>query len=176
MKHRPARKTGYQLTNFIAVLLLLFIVFVSVGYFFMIGEPGRDPRQTELHGELERNLLLWEARRPAAFSYRVVRHCSCTADYRRPYRVDDGDAGPRFAYASPLDGGPAGVDGAPPEPLRIADLFKIIEEAIDDAESIDVSFDPAFGFPTRVDVERSAAADDELGVEVYDFVVVEYWR
>lgn len=176
MKHRPARKTGYQLTNFIAVLLLLFIVFVSVGYFFMISTPETHPQRTELRAELDRNLELWEARRPAAFSYRVARQCFCTADYRRPYRVADDESGPQFAYASPLDGGPAGVDGAPPEPLRIADLFRIIGDGIEDAESIDVSFDPAFGFPTRVELDRSPAVDDELRIEVYDFEVTAYRR
>lgn len=176
MKHRSPRKTGYQLTNFIAVLLLLFIVFVSVGYFFMISQPESNPERAELRHELERNLALWEARRPAAFSYRVARHCFCTADYRRPYRVADGDREARFAYASPLDDGPAGVDGAPPEPLRIADLFSMIDEAIEDAESIDVRFDPAFGFPTRIELDRSQATDDELGIDIYDFEVTEYRR
>lgn len=176
MKHRPARKTSYQLTNFIAVLLLLFIVFVSVGYFFMVDTSSTDPRRAELRAEFDRNLELWESRRPAAYSYHVARRCACGADHLRPYRVSARGDQARFAYASPLAGGPADVEGTPPEPMRIADLFRVVDDFLDQAESIEVSYDPAFGFPTRLVLDRTAAIDDELRVDVYDFEISEYRR
>lgn len=176
MKHRPARKSSYQLTNFIAVLLLLFIVFVSVGYFFVVDGPTTDPRRAELRAEFSRNLELWESRTPAAYGYNVARRCACGSDHLRPYRVSARDDLARFAYASPLAGGPADVEGSPPEPLQIADLFRIIDDHLEQAESIEVSYDPAFGFPTRLVLDRSAAIDDELRVDVYDFEVSEYRR
>lgn len=176
MKHRPARKASYQLINFIAILLLMFIVFVSVGYFFMIDTSKPDPRHAGLRDELGRNLELWESRRPAAYSYRIARRCDCGPDHLRPYRVtEDGDE-PRFEYASPLAGGPDGVDGSPPEPLRIADLFGLVGSSLGRGEAIEVSYDPAFGFPTRLVLDGPAAAGGELTVDVYDFEVSEYRR
>jgi hypothetical protein len=176
MKHRPPKKPPSQATTFIALLLLLFIVFVSVGYFFMIAEPEVDPRRTELREQFERNRQLWASRRPVAFQYHVARRCNCTAEFRRPYRVTEGHGTPLFEYASPLAAGSAGVDAAPPDPLRIADLFALIEAELDSAQALDIGFDPAYGFPTRIDLDRSPAVDDELGIAVYDFQIIEYGR
>lgn len=176
MKHRPAKKGVPQITTFMAVLLLLFIVFVSVGYFFTIPEPGADPRRAAMRGQLDRSRSLWDARRPAAFRYDVARHCFCTAEYRRPYSVTESAGSPVFAFASPLAPGGDPNDGAPPEPLGIAGLFGLIDDSLSSAAAVDVAFDPGYGFPTRIVLDRTDAADDELRIEVYDFEVIEYGR
>lgn len=176
MKHRPPKKGSYQVTTFIAVLLLLFIVFVSVGYFFMIAEPKIDPQRTELRDQFERNRGLWASRRPIAFQYHVSRRCNCADDFQRPYRVTEGRGAPLVDYVSPLETASPGAGTVPPEPLRIAQLFDLIATELDSAHALDVSFDPAFGFPTRIDLDPSPAVDDELGIAVYDFQVIEYRR
>ena len=51
MKHRSWRNTGFQPTSLIAGVLLLLIVFVSVGYFFFLAEPRLSAeQQAELAG------------------------------------------------------------------------------------------------------------------------------
>ena len=38
MKHRPWKRTGYQLTAHLAVVLVLLILFIVAGFFFFLPE------------------------------------------------------------------------------------------------------------------------------------------
>lgn len=175
MRHRPWRKTGYQMTTLIAVALLLLILFVSGGYFFALDQPGIQSGREPLAAAFEQNLDLWKSRRPVAFEYVVERECFCVRDYRRPYLARE-QRGLRVAvYASPLAGVDDTPSATPPEPVWVDDLFGLIEDAIRNADAVSVVYDPAFGFPTRVDIDWSQqAADEEQRFLVRDFQVVEY--
>lgn len=54
----------------------------------------------------------------------------------------------------------------------IDDLFEIIQRAIDaKADKVDVSYDGTYGFPTRIDIDRSSTTiDDEYASTVSGFM------
>lgn len=175
MQHRPWRRTPFQVTTLIAVALLLMILFVLVGYFFTITGPGADPARQSQQAEFQTNLELWRSRRPIAFEYIVERSCYCAPDYRRPYRVRERDDGRAAIYASPLEPGSQTVDGDPPEPVWLEDLFVLVGRALTEADEVRVSYDPAFGFPTNISIDWSQQqADEEQYFVVRDFDVIEY--
>jgi hypothetical protein len=175
MQHRPWRKTGYQITTLIAVALLLLILFVSAGYFFALDQPALNPGREPLEAAFARNLDLWNSRRPVAFDYVVERDCVCAADYRRPYLARENRQSRAAAYTSPLADVDDTASTAPPEPVWLDGLFELIADAIRNAAAVTVAYDPAFGFPTRVDVDWSGqTADDDQRFRVRDFRVIEY--
>lgn len=175
MQHRPWRKTGYQITTLIAVALLLLILFVSAGYFFALDQPAVRPDREPLAAEFDRNLDLWNSRRPVAFEYVIERECFCAADYRRPYLARENRELRDAVYSSPLTGADDMGSTTPPEPVWLDELFDLIADAIGNAAAITVAYDPAFGFPTRVDVDWSEqAADEEQRFRIRDFRVIEY--
>ena len=55
--------------------------------------------------------------------------------------------------------------------LSVDDLFKQIDEAISNgAEKVQVEYDPQFGFPTSIYIDRSSMiADEESSIKVSNF-------
>jgi uncharacterized protein DUF6174 len=121
----------------------------------------------------ERQLLAarvkWERARPAAYTITVARWCECTQEMSGPVVVSvrDGIVESRTYVASA-----AAV--TPP----YADLFPSIDglfERIDDARrrraaSVDVTYDPVFGFPTVISIDYDRVmVDDELTYRATDF-------
>jgi hypothetical protein len=175
MQHRPWRRTGFQATTLIAVALLLLILFVTAGYFFTLATPGTMPVRDGLQSAFERNAELWDGRRPDAFEYVVERSCFCAPDYRQPYRVRESGSERSARYASPLAPDAREYRGSPPEPVWIEDLFSLVERAIAEADTVEVGYDPAWGFPTSISIDWSQqAADEEQRFSVRDFRVLEY--
>lgn len=175
MQHRPWRKTGYQITTLIAAALLLLILFITAGYFFMLQAPAVKPDREPLRLAYDRNLALWESRRPVAFEYVVARDCFCVPDYRRPYLARESGDRRLAVYASPLAPQNDATATEPPGVVWLDDLFALIGEAIGSADAITVIYDPGFGFPTSVSIDWSyEVADEEQRFTVRDFQVIEY--
>ena len=119
--------------------------------------------------KLQAARLKWERTRPAAYTITVARFCFCTQEGSGPVIVSvrDGVVESRTyvdngAAVAPTDAGnfPT-VDG----------LFEVIEDARrQGAYAINVTYDPARGFPVviSIDYER-ATADDELTYRATNF-------
>jgi hypothetical protein len=148
MKHRGKRNTGLQSTSLITGVLLLLIVFVSVGYFFFLHQPGLTPVQEAALAELRERRAEWEAERPPAFRYEVERQCDCPLDYIEPFTVVE--------Y---LD--------EPDNHAWIDEFFTVLEAAMLAGESVSVSYDARFGYPNDFTV-----ADEDTFVR--DFEVLRY--
>ena len=67
----------YQLTTFLALVLLLLILFISAAYFFMIPAPEGAAEQGDLLAEVAAKRSTWESAQPASFRYVVDRDCYC---------------------------------------------------------------------------------------------------
>lgn len=148
MKHRSTRKPGFQHSTLIAGVMLLVILFISVGYMFFLHQPGLSPEQEAALAELQTRRAEWELERPPAFRYVVERQCECPLDYIEPFTVveylDDPD---NIAW----------IDG----------FFANIEAAMIDGQTVAVRYDARFGYPD----------DFRIGEEdtfVRDFEVLEY--
>ena len=143
--YRP--KTSYQITSHITVVLILLIVFVAVGYFFVLAKPGEEAGRAARLEELDTARARWDDRRPAAYRYVVDRACSCPDEDSRAYTVTvrSGERVARFPI--PVESLDGTLIEAPPRPLSIADVFAIAARSIGEGEAVEFRFDPEFGFP-----------------------------
>jgi hypothetical protein len=120
--------------------------------------------------ELQENLELWQAMRPARYAYTIERQCFCGVDARGPVRVTvEGETVLSQVYVEDgrLATGPAtgwfpSVDG----------LFALLRDAIDEgAHEVRVSYDPVSGVPFEFWIDYSEfTADEELGFAVTEAV------
>ena len=119
---------------------------------------------------LEKRRAIWQGRKPTAFSYVVQRSCFCTPDVTAPYVVTDEYGFARGEYLSK----PPGVQATEPtDILTIEQAFELVEKAITDAESVDVTYHPEFGFPTAITIDWiHQAADDEDAYTLTEFRVL----
>ena len=132
----------------------------------MFGECGR---LTAPERQLQAARLKWERARPAAYTITVARWCECTQEMSGPVvvTVRDGAIESRTYVASAAAVGPT-----------YADLFPSIDglfERIDDAHrrraaSVEVTYDPRFGFPVTISIDYDRVmADDELTYRATNF-------
>lgn len=150
MKHRSRPKSIYQITTYLAAVILLLIMFVLGGFFLLVPDPGGVEQHTKLIEQLVANRQQWRDRRPAEFRYVVDRDCVCDERLRRPYVATEHGTMRSAEYLvnvgqEPLEGG-----RTPPEVAWIADLFDAIEQAASRSELDQVSYDARFGYPTVV--------------------------
>jgi len=148
MKHRCWRKTGFQPTSLIAAVLLLLVVFVSLGYFFFLAEPHVSAEQERLLAELQVRRSEWVEKRPPAFRYEVERDCECPLDYTEPFKVVE--------YLDEAD-----------NHSWIDDYFIDLEEAIRSGDAVDIRYDPRYSYPNDFNI-----ADEQVFVR--DFEVLRY--
>jgi hypothetical protein len=122
---------------------------------------------------LPRDLALarvrWAERGPASYSITILRSCECLAEgigpvvvtvrngvvESRHYTRDGTAVLPQYEHLFPP------VEG----------LFEIVEGARRErAAQLDVSYDPTFGYPTRIDIDWHAPqVDDEVTYLASDF-------
>jgi hypothetical protein len=148
MKHRNAKTTNFQTTSLIAAALLLLLVFVSVGYFFFLAQPGMSPQHEAMLAELQLRRSEWQEKRPPAFRYEVERQCDCPLDYIEP-----------FAVVEYLD--------EPENHAWIDGYFESLEAALHSAQNVGIKYDPRFSYPNDFHI------DDEQTF-IRDFDVLEY--
>ena len=175
MQHRPWKKTRFQSTTLIAVVVLLAIVFALVGYFFVLPDVERSRYREQLLAELAENHDRWRASEPAAYRYVVERACYCPDELTEPYimTVNRGVATAVFAAHSDM---PAMGDALrEPDVVTIDDLFTMATNAASGPHHVEVVFAATFRYPSRMTIDDQGG---RLGsVETYsvrDFVIIEY--
>jgi len=175
MQHRPRKKTRFQATTLIAGVVVILILFISVGYFFTITERPPDGEQQQVLAALRSNNELWQINRPASYNYIVERDCVCPAEYTRPYAVTV-DRGVRTAsYVLTTDEAVVGATKNPPEAVWLDDLFMIATRSAARHDKVDVIFDPRFGYPSSVTINSTNTAIGRFAAyRVRDFEVIEY--
>lgn len=111
----------------------------------------------------------WVRQQPAAYEIKVLRGCECLPETIGPVTilVRRGQAESRY-YARTQE--PVPVQYAPLFPT-VDGLFELIEEAArQGAARLDVTYNPRFGYPVRVNIDyRADHADDEIAYLVQDF-------
>ena len=165
----------YQITTFLALVLLLLILFISAAYFFMIPAPEKPTGQGDLLAELATRRSAWEAQRPAAYRYVVDRDCYCERTYTEPYiATQDGD-NRSAAFTVEIESASGEFIATPPGAVWIDDLFDLIEQSVRDEKKVDVEYDRNLGYPTSIVVHPAPAPPDSIfRVEVRDFETLEY--
>jgi hypothetical protein len=165
----------YQLTTFLALVLLLLILFISAAYFFMIPAPDKTPGQEDLLAKLAASRSAWESGRPASFRYVVDRDCYCDPAFVEPYVASEERGSKSAVFVIEIESSTGEFISAPPEPVWIDDLFDLIEQSVAGDEHVEVEFDKNLGFPVSILVHADASPpDSDYRVEVRDFEITEY--
>ena len=93
MKHRISRKTAFQSTALVAVILIVVIIYISAPYFTTVPVAEFSDEQESLLAELYAKKQRWEESRPVSFRYVVERKCACPIEHTKPFPVvEDLDA------------------------------------------------------------------------------------
>ena len=127
-------------------------------------------RAAEIAATLEKNRRNWDNHGIDFYQFRFQRSCRCVPEFRREaiVRVRDGS----IQHAEYTDNGEV-VDPADfGRFLAIDDLFSLIAEALDaQAARIEVSYDPTYGYPTRLFIDRELTmADEEVEYQAADLL------
>jgi len=144
-KYRPDGK--YHVTSLVAVVLLVLVLFVSVGYFFFLAKPDEQARLLALKAEFETRRAQWAEERPASFRYVVDRACNCPDEDGRAYVVTERGGERSAGFMIPVESVTGVLITVPPHPIWIDDLFGLAGRALESGEAIEVRYDPDFGFP-----------------------------
>jgi len=164
-KYRPA--TSYQLTSHVAVILVVLVVFLSVGYFFFIGKPDEQARHIDQVDALVSSRGLWQKQQPAAYRYVVDRICNCPAEDGHAYTVTVQNGRRSARFPIPVESSTGILLNAPPRPLSIDDIFAVVETALNGGGGIEVRYDGSWGYPKAVIIGPTEQ------YEVRDFEVLE---
>ncbi len=123
--------------------------------------------------ELALNVRKWEKRGPPSYSYDYQAICYCIDSVLRPVRISvTGGAVSQVVFRDTQEMVAAeGLDGYP----TVEDLFQVIRDAIArDAHSIEVRYDPLFGYPTEASIDyQENIADEEFGFRASDLTAIE---
>ncbi|HFD88139.1 MAG TPA: hypothetical protein ENJ35_10760 [Gammaproteobacteria bacterium] len=118
---------------------------------------------------MQANRSKWEALNIDDYTYTLQRSCFCGPNERRP--VDITVHNGEVTSAKYADTGEPLPENASFNRLTIPDLFDQIQGAIDqNAERIDVTYDPQTGIPGNMYIDISSQiADEEMGITATNF-------
>ena len=109
----------------------------------------------------------WESQGIHSYTVTVREICFCPIERGGPFRVtvvDDRVAGVEYL------GEGTGIEPHDDIPLTVEDLFATVNEALREADDVEVTYDPTYGFPSDIKVDRiENAIDDEVYYEARDF-------
>jgi hypothetical protein len=162
-KYRPEGR--YQVTSHVAAILLVLIIFVSVSYYFFLARPDEQAALAAAREALVAAEARWETRRPQDFRYVVDRSCDCPEEDARAYTVTERDGRLSAEFAIPVESSAGILLSRPPRPVRIDDVFGVIERSLRSGMLIEVRYDSDFGYPEVAEI----AADDRY--EIRDFEI-----
>lgn len=132
----------------------------------LLNQGNTDPARQDY----ENNLQKWQGSDLENYSFTLQRNCFCRGDAIRPVNIEVENGKVKSAvFADTGEPLPADVDF---NSLTVDDLFKQIGEAFDSgAEKVDVKYDPTYGYPTSIYIDRSSMiADEEVGFTISNFV------
>jgi hypothetical protein len=139
------------------------------GYGAPADEPTGAPASGDLKGvELEERRGRWASHEPAAYRFTIAQICFCPTEYTQPRTVTV-EAGAAVSIEPPIDSLQPPID----IPTTVDDLFQTVEDAMADADAVEVVYDNEFDFPASIVIDRIRdAIDDETTYQITDFEVV----
>ena len=166
---------GFQITTPIAAVILLLIVFVSLGYFFVETIPGLPPDNSRVLQEMEERRAVWHERRPGRMRYVVDRDCDCASESNRPYIATESGRQRRAEFPVSVESDDGEQLQAPHDPVWIDDMFALISTADVQNQAVSARFHPEFGFPVEVVIRQKPDSTDTIAIyEIRDFENLDY--
>lgn len=143
--------------------------FLPAALFLLAGLACEAPTAPGERDSLEAARTRWRALGSQSYTYEVNRSCFCLLGGRlMSVTVQAG----QVTAAEFQDSG-AGVETALLSYVpTIADLFDMIEDALNrNASYFAVTYDPGYGYPTRIEIDYSSSAvDDEVAISARDLL------
>ena len=134
---------------------------VAVITLVLAGAACEAPTAPGDRDNLDAARALWNLKSGPAYSYKVNRACECVLGGRlMMVTVVNGSV----SAAEYVDSGSLVEPSLLAYVLTVPDLFDLIQDALDrKASYLAVSYDPLYGFPTRIEIDYSAnVVDDEV--------------
>ena len=136
-----------------------------VPFIILLATTGcHNEQRTELDSATER----WQQAGPGtSYEFTFRRSCNCSGDVTAPIRVTVTNGAITDAVYT-ADGSQA-TEAARMNVRTIGELFALIDDAIDSADDMRVTYDLTDGHPTAIDIDwESATADEETSIRVTD--------
>ena len=158
-----------------AVALLLLILFVSVGFFFLIPQPEPSLENGAMLAEMTRQQETWESNKPLSFRYVVRRGCFCEAEAVTPYIATEERGYKTAKFRVEIESGSGEFLTSPPNPVWIDNIFSELADAIASEYEplIDASYDGQLGYPKTVNI-RYPTPDVFVRYDIQDFEIIEH--
>ena len=126
--------------------------------------PGASPRPPEALAGLAEHQAQWQSKGLADYSFTITPQCFCPSNGALDVTVAAGLPTRITKAGQPV--APREVEGLP---KTVPELFAVLI-AHAGAAKLSVAWDPAFGFPTSIQVDPIAnAMDDEFGYVITNF-------
>jgi hypothetical protein len=112
----------------------------------------------------------WQAKGSDSYTYTVNRSCFCVLGGRTvTVTVSNGSV----VTAEYQESGAAVDQALLTYVVTVPDLFDLIEDALAGAPAFfAATYDPVYGYPTRIEIDNSAnAVDDELAISARDLII-----
>ena len=166
---------GFHITTPIAAVVLLMIVFVSLGYFFLETISGLPQDNGHVSQQLEANLAIWRGRRPASFRYVVDRDCDCPRETRQPYVVTEVGQERQASFPVPVESDDGKQLQGPTDPIWIDDTFTLIATAEAQNQAVTARFHPELAVPVEIIIRQNAESVDTIATyEIRDIEILDY--
>lgn len=138
-----------------------------------------DPRMPIIKRRYEANLKKWLSKKQQNYTFTLQRSCYCLPEYTTPIMitVQDGKVVSAVTESLKMELKEDGSEAAPimidviDRAMTIDQLFKEIKQSIDsNAASIDVKYDPTWGYPRSISIDLDKRmADEELAFTSSNF-------
>jgi hypothetical protein len=144
----------------------------------VVDEKDEAPEYTELKDQTEAARAQWQATMPRVFVYELGYGCFCSAGQFRVTVENDAITRVERIVYDPQTKTSAYQEVAADSETNIRSVQELFDLAIELAnerpDSLHVVFEPSYHFPVEIHVDhKEGVADDELGVYVRGFTVLE---
>lgn len=175
MARRRKPKYGFHITTPIAAVILLLIVFVSLGYFILETIPGLPPDNSRVLREMKERRAVWRERRPESIRYVVDRDCDCASESRRPYVATETGGQKLAEFPVSVESDDGEQLQAPQDPIWIDDTFAVISSADIQNHAVSARFHPELGFPVEIIIRHKPDSTDTIATyEIRDIEILDY--
>jgi uncharacterized protein DUF6174 len=136
---------------------LLLAGLLAVGCQSPTGDSGEPDSEI---ARLERNAALWHSQGVTSYRFEYRHVCFCPPPYTDPVTIVVRNGA--IASVTYLGNGQPVPDAILPHYLTVDQLFALGRQALKQAASTTLAYDPRMGYPTRLEVDwRREIADDE---------------
>ena len=171
---RPYKpESNYQLMSHVAVILVLLILLVSAGYYFVVARPDEFAARDAMAEAFELASTQWEERKPASYRYVVDRNCDCPPEIDRAYVVTVSEGARDASFPIPVEASTGAILEAPVDPVWLEDVIDNIERVLRSGGEVDATYNYLYGYPERVDLAPGdAVTETARQFEIRDFEVI----